>query len=248
MQKLTAILFFLIFSGVQVLPAQEETVKPAAEAPADKAEADKGDKGDEKKGKKKPAIKLAEDREDGPPPEKDPATYELSNRRLVEDYTTLDKAPYDRGEHIFISALFGGIGGALVGGLVGFSQYDKNNITASQNSLYLYGGAGAGAGAIIGIATTFFERGKIEQFAIGKFLMKYSWYGAVGGGLLGAGVGLIPYSSSNDYSDIFRYGGYGAGVGFIAGLVMFAFDLPEHLKLYTWRREDQNVIAMTLRF
>lgn len=248
MQKLTAILVCLIFSGVHVLSAQEEPVKPATSPAAEKVDSDKTDKEDKKKGKKKAAIKLAEDREDGPPPEKDPTTYELSNRRLVEDYTTLDKAPYDRGEHIFISALFGGIGGAVVGGLVGFSQYDKNDTTASQNALYLYGGAGAGAGAIIGIATTFFERGRIEQFAIGKFLMKYSWYGAVGGGLLGAGVGLIPYSSSNDYSDIFRYGGYGAGVGFLAGLVMFAFDLPEHLKLYTWRREDQNVIAMSLRF
>lgn len=248
MQKLTAILLCLIFFGFHVLSAQEEPPKVPASPSAENADAEKADKDDKKKQKKKAAIKLAEDREDGPPPEKDPATYELSNRRLVEDYTTLDKAPYDRGEHMFVSALFGGIGGAVVGGLVGFSQYDKNDTTASQNALYLYGGAGAGAGAIIGIATTFFERGKIEQFAIGKFLMKYSWYGAVGGGLLGAGVGLIPYSSSNDYSDIFRYGGYGAGVGFVAGLVMCAFDLPEHLKLYTWRREDQNVIAMSLRF
>ncbi|GAB4422131.1 MAG: hypothetical protein OHK0011_00640 [Turneriella sp.] len=245
MQKLTAILVCLVFSGVHTLAAQEEPATPAA---AEKAHAAKTDKDDKKKGKKKAAIRLAEDREDGPPPEKDPATYELSNRRLVEDYTTLDTAPYDRGEHMFVSALFGGIGGAVVGGLVGFSQYDKNDTTASENALYLYAGAGAGAGAIIGITTTFFERGKIEQFAIGKFLMKYSWYGAVGGGLLGAGVGFIPYSSSNDYSDIFRYGGYGAGVGFVAGLVMFAFDLPEHLKLYTWRREDQNVIVMSLRF
>ncbi len=248
MQKLTAILLVVIFSGVQSMAAQEETAKPQAEAPANKVPSDKGDKEDKKKVKKKSAIQLAEDKEESPPPEKDPATYELSNRRLVEDYTTLDKAPYDRGEHIFISALFGGIGGAVVGGLVGFSQYDKNDTSASQNALYLYGGAGAGAGAILGIATTFFETGRIEQFAIGKFLLKYSWYGAVGGALLGAGVGLIPYSSSNDYGDIFRYGGYGAGVGFVAGLVLFAIDLPDHLKLYTWRREDQNVIAMSLRF
>jgi hypothetical protein len=248
MTKLRAILMCIIFSGVQFLSAQDDGMKAVAQPNAERAEAEKGDKEDKKKAKKKAAIKLAEDREEGPPPEKDPATYELSNRRLVEDYTTLDKAPYDRGEHMFISAFFGGIGGALVGGLVGFSQYDKNNITASENSLYLYGGAGAGTGAIIGIATTFFEQGKIEQFAIGKFLLKYAWYGAVGGGLLGAGVGLIPYSSSNDYSDIFRYGGYGAGIGFVAGLVMVAFDLPEHLRLYTWRREDQNVVAVTLRF
>lgn len=246
MQKLTAIILCLLVCGMPLLRAQEETGK-GGNAGA-RSEANKADKDDKAKTKKKNAIKLAEDQEEGPPPEKDPATYELSNRRLVEDYTTLDKAPYDRGEHMFVSALFGGLGGAVVGGLVGFSQYDKKDTTASQNALYLYGGAGAGAGAIIGIATTFFERGKIEQFAIGKFLLKYSWYGAVGGGLLGAGVGFIPYSSSNDYSDIFRYGGYGAGIGFFAGLVMFAFDLPEHLRLYTWRREDQNVIALTLRF
>jgi hypothetical protein len=248
MQKHKAILLCLAFCGAQSLLAQEAPEKLSTPAAAEKPAAAKAEKDDKKKGRKRATIQLAEDKEEGPPPEKDPATYELSNRRLLEGYTTVDIAPYDRGEHMFISALFGGIGGAVVGGLVGFSQYNKNDTTASENALYLYGGVGAGAGAVIGIATTFFERGRIEQFAIGKFLLKYSWYGAVGGGLLGAGVGFIPYSSSKDYSDIFRYGGYGAGIGFIAGLVLFAVDLPEHLKLYTWRREDQNVVALSLRF
>ena len=105
-----------------------------------------------------------------------------------------------------------------------------------------------GVGVFAGITLTFFERGKIEQFALGKFLLKYSWYGAIGGGILGAGVGLIPYSSSNDYGDIVRYGGYGAGAGLVASLVLFFIDLPDHLKLYTYQREGQNVFLLTLRF
>ena len=127
------------------------------------------------------------------------------------------------------------------------NDYKAGN-TASLNSLYQYGGSGAGVGVFAGITLTFFERGKIEQFALGKFLLKYSWYGAIGGGILGAGVGLIPYSSSNDYGDIVRYGGYGAGAGLVASLVLFFIDLPDHLKLYTYQREGQNVFLLTLRF
>lgn len=244
----SAIIAILLIFATGHLAAEENSTNSAPavqnEKPAKKADG----KDDKKKERKRSAIKLAEDKEEGPPPEKDPATYELSNRKLLEDYTTFDTAPYDRGEHIFISALFGGLGGALVGGLVGFSRYDKDDSTASMNALYRFAGIGAGVGAVAGIATTFFERGRIEQFAIGKFLLKYSWYGAVGGGLLGAGVGFIPYSSSKDSGDIIRYAGYGAGIGFVAGLVLFAIDLPGHLRLYTHHREDQNGVVLSLRF
>lgn len=250
----------LLFAAVGALAAQAENVAPAAEASApekaataemtDKAaKSEKGEKTEKGAKKKKPAVmKIAEDAEDPPPKEKDVETYQLSNKRMLDDYLGQDLRPFDRGEHMLISALVGGIAGSVVGGLVGFSMFDKNDETQSKNYLYSFGGAGAGAGAIIGIAVTFFETGKIAQFAIGKFLMKYSWYGAIGGGLLGAGIGFIPYSSSNDYGDILRYGGYGAGIGLVAGLTLFFFDLPEHLKLYTYRQADQNMIALALRF
>jgi hypothetical protein len=221
---------------------EASAAKPAATAAEAKIEKDK----------KRPAkhvIKMADDVEDDSAlPAKDPATYELSNKKLLAEYGVRDAQPFDRGEHMLISGLMGGIGGAFVGGLIGFVGFDKNDETASKNNLYLYGGIGAGVGAVSGIFVTFFERGKIEQFSIGRFLLKYSWYGAIGGGLLGAGVGFIPYASSNDYGDILRYGGYGAAIGLAAGLTLFAFDLPDHLKLYTYRREDQNVLMVSLRF
>lgn len=252
-----SILPLLLFAAAGVLSAQAEKVAPAAEAPAAEkatvAEATekgpKGEKSEKASKKKKPTVmKIAEDAEDPPPKEKDAETYQLSNKRMLDDYLGQDLRPFDRGEHMLISALVGGIAGSVVGGLVGFSMFDKNDETQSKNYLYSFGGAGAGAGAVIGLAVTFFETGKIAQFAIGKFLMKYSWYGAIGGGLLGAGIGFIPYSSSNDYSDILRYGGYGAGIGLVAGLTLFFFDLPEHLKLYTYRQADQNMVALALRF
>lgn len=256
-QKLRALaLILVLFAGSAIVaadaetpakvaePAAAEAAKPAAEVTEKAEKTEKSDKA----AKKKKTIKMAEDPEDPPPKEKDAATYEVSNKRMLDEYLTQDLRPFDRGEHMLISALVGGIAGSVVGGLVGFSMYDKNDETASKNYLYSFGGAGAGAGAIIGLAVTFFETGKIAQFAIGKFLMKYSWYGAIGGGLLGAGIGFIPYSSSNDYSDIVRYGGYGAGIGLVAGLTLFFFDLPEHLKLYTYRQADQNMVALALRF
>ncbi len=230
-------------------PAKAESTEKAGKAePAAKAEkTEKGEKGPEGKRKKR-VIKLAEDKEETAPPEKDPATYELSNKKFLEGYTVLDRQPWDRGEHILISALMGAIGGGIVGGMVGFSGYDKNDDTKTLNSLYAFAGAGAGLGVVGGLTTTFFERGRVEQFAIGKFLLKYSWYGAIGGALIGGGIGMIPYASSGDYGDIVRYAGYGAGVGLAAGLALFFIDLPDHMKLYSYRREDQSVIMIAWRF
>lgn len=223
----------------------EKTEKPASTEKADKSE--KSDKTPDGK-KKKRTPKLSEDKEEPAPPEKDPATYELSNKKYIDEYTELDRRPWDRGEHVLISALMGAIGGGVVGGLIGFSGFNKDDETKTLNSFYAFGGAGAGVGVVAGITVTFFERKKVEQFAIGKFLLKYSWYGAVGGALIGAGIGLIPYASSGDYSDIAKYGGYGAGVGLAAGLALFFIDLPDHLRLYTYKRDDQSVILLTLRF
>lgn len=231
---------------VEPKPAEVvKDAKPPAKAEPEPAAAEKDSK---KNVRRKRTIKMADDKEDAVIEEKDPSTYQLSNKKLIEDYTAKDLRPFDRGEHILISAFMGGIGGGVVGGLIGLNGYDKDNNTTSLNSLYKFGGIGAGVGVFAGITLTFFERGKIEQFALGKFLLKYSWYGAIGGALLGGGVGLIPYSSSNDYGDIVRYAGYGAGVGLAASLVLFFIDLPDHLKLYTYQREGQNVFVLALRF
>lgn len=228
-------------------PAPAPATPPPPVSPEKTEKTEKGEKAADTK-KKKRTPKLAEDREDPAPPEKDPATYELSNKKYIDEYTELDRRPWDRGEHLLISALMGAIGGGVVGGLVGFSGFNKDDETKTLNSFYSFGGAGAGVGVLAGITVTFFERKKVEQFAIGKFLLKYSWYGAVGGALIGAGIGLIPYASSGDYSDIAKYGGYGAGVGLAAGLALFFIDLPDHLRLYTYKRDDQSVILLTLRF
>lgn len=229
----------------------DKVEKPEKSETPDKPEkAKKSEKPDKaaEAARKKRVIKLADDKENSLMPEKDPATYELSNKRLIDDYTELDRRPWDRGEHILISSLMGAIGGGIVGGMVGLSGFDQNSETKTLNSLYAFGGAGAGVGVLAGITTTFFERGKVEQFAIGKFLLKYSWYGAIGGALIGGGIGLVPYASSGDYGDIARYAGYGAGVGLAAGLTFFFIDLPDHLKLYSYRRDDQSVIMLAWRF
>lgn len=231
----------LVLTASLALPlgAQEKDgaaqVPPATEKP----------KAPEKKPKR--AVKMSEETEEALP-DKDPATYQLSNKKLIGEYTGADTAPYDRGEHVMISAFMGGIGGAVVGGMIGLAGFNQYNETSTLNALYTGGGIGAGVGVAAGIAVTFFERGKIEQFAIGKFLLKYSWYGAIGGGVLGAAVGFIPYSSSSDYSDILKFAGYGTGIGLAAGIVLFFIDIPDHLKLYSYRRDDQTMIQLALRF
>lgn len=253
------LLFSLIFATglmhAQPAPAAPATPAEPAAAPSQPAAAeaapaktDKPEKSEKAVPKKKRVIKLSEDKEEGPPPEKDPATYELSNKKYIDDYTELDRRPWDRGEHLLISSLMGAIGGGIVGGLIGFSGFNKDDETKTLNSFYAFGGAGAALGVVGGLSTAFFERGKVEQFAIGRFLLKYSWYGAIGGAIIGAGIGLVPYASSGDYSDIAQYGGYGAGVGLAAGLVFFFIDLPDHLKLYSYKRDDQSYIMLALRF
>jgi hypothetical protein len=234
--------------------APATTAPPAAPATEKVEKAEKPEKADGAEKavtpakRKKKVIKLADDKEEQRAPVRDPATYELSNKKMVDDFNEFDRHPYDRGEHILISTLFGAFGGAVVGGMTGFYAFDKNDETKSKNALYTFGGVGAGVGALGGLAVSFFERRQIEQFGIGKFLLKYSWYGAFGGALIGAGVGMIPYASSGDYSDIIRNAGYGAGAGFIAGLALFFIDLPDHLKIFSYRRDDQNTIVLALRF
>ena len=259
--KIAASACFMLALLAVAGPAQAQT--PAAEQPKAEAKTEapppqpaatetaakpEGDKPAKKSAPRKRTIKMADDKDDTVIEEKDPSSYQLSNRRLIEDYTAKDLRPFDRGEHILISAFMGGLGGGVVGGLIGLNGYDKNSDTNTLNALYKFGGIGAGVGVVTGITLTFFERGKIEQFALGKFLLKYSWYGAIGGAILGGGVGLIPYSSSSDTGDIIRYAGYGAGVGLVASLVLFFIDLPDHLKLYTYQREGQNVFMLSLRF
>ncbi|MBV6494353.1 MAG: hypothetical protein LDLANPLL_02385 [Turneriella sp.] len=225
---------------------QKEKSTPAVEKPTKNSAKEVDPKKDDKR--KKHVIKLAEDQEEAPPPEKDPRTYELKNRRMLDDYTVMERRPYDRGEHILIAALMGAIGGGFVGGMVGLSGYDKNDEVKTQEALYTFGGIGAGVGVLAGVTTTFFERGKIEQFAIGRFLLKYSWYGALGGALIGGGIGLIPYASSGDYGDILHFAGYGAGVGLLAGITLFFVDLPDQLRLYTYQRGDQSGVVLALNF
>lgn len=244
-----------VFAALAVAPAMAAEAKENAPATAPAAEtkpatAEKTEPAADKKlkGGRRRAIKMADDKEEPAVPEPDPTTHQLKNKVLIEDYTSKDLRPFDRGEHILISALMGGIGGGFVGGLIGLKGYNKDDDTKTLNSLYVFGGVGAGVGVFTGITLTFFERGKIEQFALGKFLLKYSWYGAIGGAILGGGVGLIPYSSSSDYGDIIRYAGYGAGIGLAASLVLFFVDLPDHLRLYTYQRDGQNVMMLTLRF
>ena len=200
--------------------------------------------------KKKTVIKLADDDDGGgvAPPEIDPANYSLQNPKMITELSGNDRHPWDRGEHLMISAVFGAIGGAGVGAMIGLAGYNANDMTATQNKLFLGGGIGAGVGVLSGITVSLFERGRYTQFGIGKFLWKYAWYGTLGGAALGAAVGFIPYSSSNDISDIFKVAGYGAGIGFAAGLTLFFIELPEHLKIYAYRRNDQEIVGIAWAF
>lgn len=245
MPKITMLILTIVIFATAVWSQGSET---AVRENSFRENTSKAEDKEKKKPHKRGTIKLAEDQEEPPPPERDPATYQLSNPKLLEEYTRAEVAPYDRGEHMFIAALFGGIGGGVVGGLTGLSQYDKDNAERTRERLYTFTGIGIGAGAVLGITTTFFERGKIEQFAIGKFLLRYSWYGSIGGALLGTGVGFIPYSASRDSGDLVRYAGYGAGAGLALGLLFFAIDLPGHLRLYSLRRAEQDIYAIAWYF
>src|SRR5688572_17289002 len=93
----------LVFAGTESRwgqPAPEPEKNPVAapapeKNPAPAAEPEKT-KPAEKKVKR--TTKLAEDAEETALPEKDPSSYQLSNKQLIAEYSAQDHNPYDRGE------------------------------------------------------------------------------------------------------------------------------------------------------
>lgn len=204
------------------------------------------------KSKKKNVIKLEDEQSDANKlPEKDPTTYKLKNEAIIEEFFSSKYNNYDTGEHLMINLIMGSLTGAVAGTAIGFSVYNSDTWESSRNNLYLFGGAGAITGVLSAGVVTWFEARRKEQFTIGRFLMKYTWYGVFGGGMIGAAIGLIPYSSSENGDDIIRFAGYGAGAGFAGSIVLFFIDVPDYLKIYAGpdlRNPGGNVLAFSFTF
>ncbi|RME88372.1 MAG: hypothetical protein D6767_10310 [Candidatus Hydrogenedentota bacterium] len=135
-----------------------------------------------------------------------------------------NKLQYETGEHWMVNLLVGAFSGAALGTLTGLSMYNSSDMTATNQNLVIFAGGGGLAGGILGGVFTWIEIGRGEQFTIGKEFMDYSWYGGIGGGVLGAMAGLIPYASSKNTDDILKFTGYGAGIGIAISWMLFLWN------------------------
>ncbi len=171
-------------------------------------------------------------------------------KELTEKFIPPGSHDFDVGEHLMINMLIGAFSGGAFGVGSGLAVYEENNSTENEKNLILYGGIGAGAGAIAGGLVTFFEYRKNLQFDMGTDLMNHGWYGALGGAMVGSLAGLIPYSSSKKTQDVLNYTGYGTMAGLAIGLgIYFGYSLPraEYMKLdlvFNPRFSSYDIIAV----
>lgn len=164
----------------------------------------------------------------------------LKNPELIERYHPTNKHDFETGEHAFINMFVGAFTGGVFGGAAGLSMYKEDDNTNNENNLIKFAAIGGAAGLIGGGIITFFEFRKNLQFTMGKDVLDHTWYGGLGGAMLGALIGLIPYSSSKKTEDILTFTGYGSAAGVAIGLGIYAFySLPRanytaEMKFNTW--------------
>ncbi len=156
----------------------------------------------------------------------------LKNSELIDSYIYTSKFRYSHGEHLLINMFSGAISGAIYGALIGFSDFDVDAEKDQYDNVLLFTGIIGGAGLLSGVAIFFIEYFQEEQFNIGKSIWAYSTYGTITGGILGGLFGFIPFASSNDYSDVVNYIGYGSAAGLGVGIILYFF-------LELWVKDDQ---------
>ena len=156
----------------------------------------------------------------------------LRNSELIDSYVYKSKFRYSHGEHLLINMLSGAISGAIYGALIGFSDFDVDAEKDQYDNVLLFTGIIGGVGLLSGVAIFFVEYFQEKQFNIGKSIWSYSTYGTIIGGILGGLFGFIPFVSSDDYSDVVNFIGYGSAAGLGVGMVLY-------FVLELWIKDDQ---------
>ncbi|MDH4262607.1 MAG: hypothetical protein OEV78_06145 [Spirochaetia bacterium] len=145
----------------------------------------------------------------------------LKNPGLMQEFKDVnyDDSPTDRvADYLFYGLLTGGIMG-MGGGLAFYTT--SNNLTP----LYISAGGVGAAGAVTGVIVALIEN-SVHNPLIGSDLLKYTWYGVVGGAMIGGLAGLIPYSTTKNINSILNGIGYGSYAGIGVGMALF-FVLPK---------------------
>lgn len=116
--------------------------------------------------------------------------------------------------------IYGVVSGGAIGAIGGFSLYNSNDLTTSNANLQLFALGGLGVGGAVGVTIAIFERLDGTQFTLGPKIFNNSWYGTLGGMMVGAITGSIIYMGSENTDHILNGLGYGALGGFVAGSLM----------------------------
>jgi hypothetical protein len=143
----------------------------------------------------------------------------LFSEDIESKYFGRDLGHTTKMNHFILNIIVGGITGGGFGYASSLVAYDSKGSNGSTAGVFT--GIGFLLGAAGGTFATFWEMRKKEQFTYGKEMWEYSWYGAILGGLVGTGIGIIPYADSNNGDDLLNYMGLGVLIGVPVSLVMF---------------------------
>jgi len=168
----------------------------------------------------------------------------LKNQALIDEFkeSYFDNTPTDR---LVTNMFYGFITGGLMGFAGGLSFYTTaTNLTPFYISAGAVGLTGAVAGAIIALVEN-----STRNPLLGNDLLKFTWYGVIGGAMIGAVSGLLPYSSTGNMTTLLNWTGYGVYAGIGVGVALFLI-LPKsslnHVTLST--NAERTVLCYNYRF
>jgi len=144
-------------------------------------------------------------------------------KNYIKSQTNLDK-----GEHFTLNLVVGVFTGGLFGYAGSYSLYHEPETDLdkeeNENNQLLFASIFGIVGGVTGALLTWIEISNNIQFKYGKSLLNYTWYGTLGGGIIGALAGMIPYSQDANKDHIYNYMGYGAMGGMLAGALLYVWD------------------------
>jgi len=205
---------------------QKQEIKPEITSP----EKDKPDTGEEKKKaamdeqKKSAQIKTIVPDKAKKSPRKIPDGPVLQNPVLTQEFRdSFESSGIENGILYFF---YGAVSGGLMGLGGGLSFYKTSG---DFSPLFIPAGIMAATGGVSGVLISILER-STRNPTIGAQLFEYSWYGLMGGALIGGLAGIIPYTANKDIVSLLNWVGYGAFGGLAGGVVLYFFAPQKYLK------------------
>lgn len=142
----------------------------------------------------------------------------LRNPVLMDEFkqSYFDSSPTD---HVVTTLFYGLLTGGIMGMAGGLSFYTTTTAT-DLTPLYISAGVVGITGALAGAIVAMVENSTHNPL-LGSDLLKLTWYGVIGGAMIGSVAGLFPYSTTGDSVTLLNWIGYGSYAGIGVGVALF---------------------------